>query len=91
MLTIVAHPVDLLYYSDTQWRSPEEYRDGPLTEKIDVWSLGCNMMTILTGLNPHYTIHNYNKYRVSMEKARETLVLETCTDLLFSFLLYTFF
>jgi serine/threonine protein kinase len=47
-----------------QWRSPEEYQDGPLTEKIDVWSLGCNMYAILTGLNPLYDIKDGKKQRV---------------------------
>lgn len=32
-----------------QWRAPEEYADKPLNEKIDVWSLGNNMYTVLTG------------------------------------------
>ena len=27
-----------------QWRAPEEYRDDPLDEKIDIWSLGNNMV-----------------------------------------------
>lgn len=34
------------------WRSPEEYRNDPLTDKIDVWSLGNNIYTILTGVEP---------------------------------------
>lgn len=37
-----------------QWRSPEEYKDGLLNEKIDIWSLGNNMYALLTGLNPIY-------------------------------------
>eukprot|EP00980_Cylindrotheca_fusiformis_P028443 scaffold22599_cov139-Cylindrotheca_fusiformis.AAC.34 len=36
------------------WRAPEEYKDGPLDEKIDVWSLGNNMYGLLTGLYPLY-------------------------------------
>ncbi len=36
------------------WRSPEEYQDLPLTESIDVWSLGNNLYGLLTGLNPLY-------------------------------------
>jgi serine/threonine protein kinase len=31
------------------WRAPEEYFDYPLSEKIDVWSLGNNMYSLLTG------------------------------------------
>jgi len=32
------------------WRAPEEYVDGPLTESIDTWSLGNNFYSLLTGL-----------------------------------------
>ena len=32
------------------YRAPEEYRDGHLNEKIDVWSLGNNIYALLTGL-----------------------------------------
>jgi serine/threonine protein kinase len=32
------------------WRSPEEYYDDPLDEKVDVFSLGNNMYSVLTGL-----------------------------------------
>jgi serine/threonine protein kinase len=32
------------------YRSPEEYVDGLLNEKIDVWSLGNNIYALLTGL-----------------------------------------
>merc|ERR1712113_1075110 len=36
------------------WRAPEEYEDGYLNEKIDVWSYGNNVYAILTGL---YVFH----------------------------------
>mmetsp|Transcript_33674 Transcript_33674/g.81644 ORF Transcript_33674/g.81644 Transcript_33674/m.81644 type:complete len:541 (-) Transcript_33674:38-1660(-) len=32
------------------WRSPEEYKDEHLNEKIDVWSLGNNFYSLLTGM-----------------------------------------
>jgi len=35
-----------------QWRSPEEYFDHPLNEKIDVFSFGNNLHAVLTGLYP---------------------------------------
>ena len=35
-------------------RAPEEYLDGPLSEKLDVWSLGSIMYVLLTGLVPFY-------------------------------------
>lgn len=44
------------------WRAPEEYRDKPLTEQIDVWSLGNNMYTLLTGLNPLYEIRRDREF-----------------------------
>mmetsp|Transcript_37319 Transcript_37319/g.90613 ORF Transcript_37319/g.90613 Transcript_37319/m.90613 type:complete len:258 (+) Transcript_37319:706-1479(+) len=40
------------------WRSPEEYKDEALNEKIDVWSLGNNMYTLLTGLDPFPWLHS---------------------------------
>lgn len=36
------------------WRAPEEYFDYPLDEKIDIWSLGNNMYSVLTGVYPFY-------------------------------------
>jgi serine/threonine protein kinase len=35
-----------------QWRAPEEYRDVPLNEKIDVFSIGNNIYALLTGMEP---------------------------------------
>lgn len=37
-----------------QWRSPEEYFDDPLDEKIDTFSFGNNLYAVLTGLSPFY-------------------------------------
>jgi serine/threonine protein kinase len=34
------------------WRAPEEYRNDALSEKVDVWSLGNNLYTVLTGATP---------------------------------------
>ena len=44
----------LHYLTRVQWRAPEEYIDRPLNEQIDVWSLGVNMYSLLTGLRPFY-------------------------------------
>ena len=38
----------------TKWRSPEEYFDYDLDEQVDVYSLGNNMYSVLTGLYPFY-------------------------------------
>ena len=50
----------LLCLTSYQWRAPEEYKDDPLNEKIDVWSLGNNMFGLLTGLSPFYYIKDDN-------------------------------
>ena len=42
-----------------QWRSPEEYYNEYLNEKVDVFSLGNNIYTLLTGLWVFYDIDNY--------------------------------
>ena len=34
------------------WRAPEEYRNDAVSDKVDVFSLGNNMLTILTGQEP---------------------------------------
>jgi serine/threonine protein kinase len=36
--------------SKIKWRSPEEYFDHGLNQQIDVYSLGNNMYSLLTGL-----------------------------------------
>ena len=36
----------------SQWRAPEEYKDDPLNEAIDIWSLGNNFFALLTGYSP---------------------------------------
>jgi serine/threonine protein kinase len=35
------------------WRAPEEYRNDAVSDRVDVFSLGNNMLTILTGETPH--------------------------------------
>lgn len=49
------------------WRSPEEYMNRPLNEKIDVWSHANNMYVMLTGLQPL-------PYHCSEKGVREGLV-----------------
>lgn len=44
-----------------QWRSPEEYFDNPLDEKVDVFSLGNNIYGLLTGLQVFYDEHETEK------------------------------
>lgn len=44
-----------------QWRAPQEYKDEPLDEKIDIWSLGNNIYSLLTGLSPFYLISDTKK------------------------------
>jgi len=48
-----------------KWRSPEEYFDKALTERVDVFSLGNNMYSLLTGLWPFYDENSVHKIQVS--------------------------
>jgi serine/threonine protein kinase len=45
---------DSFVLASLQWRAPEEYFDHPLDEKIDIFSLGNNLYSTLTGLSPFY-------------------------------------
>eukprot|EP00934_Nitzschia_sp_Nitz4_P000581 Nitzschia sp. Nitz4//scaffold184_size43902//14104//16178//NITZ4_007280-RA/size43902-processed-gene-0.14-mRNA-1//-1//CDS//3329539645//581//frame0 len=53
------------------WRSPEEYKDEPLTEKIDVWSYGSNLYAVLTGLSPFYELDEDGEQRDPKERMVE--------------------
>jgi serine/threonine protein kinase len=52
-----------------QWRSPEEYFDHPLNEKVDVFSLGNNMYSLLTGLWPFYDEEDDQEVKVSVDSS----------------------
>ena len=54
----------LLWFFDFQWRSPEEYYDARLNEKTDIFSLGNNFYTILTGVYPFYEERNEKEVQV---------------------------
>lgn len=43
------------------WRAPEEYLDEPLNEKVDIFSLGNNFYTLLTGESPFYDTYTYDE------------------------------
>ena len=62
-------------HSFTKWRSPEEYKDKPLTEMIDMWSLGNNMYSVLTGLNPFYKTDDSGDVRKKV-KTGETAYID---------------
>jgi serine/threonine protein kinase len=49
-----------------QYRSPEEFRGDFIDEKVDVYSMGNNIYTLLTGLWPFYesSIYAYAIKRV---------------------------
>lgn len=53
------------------YRSPEEFRGDPIDEKIDVFSLGNNLYTLLTGLWPFYEDKPYTVVQTKV-LARET-------------------
>jgi serine/threonine protein kinase len=59
-----------LYYLLSQWRSPEEYQDLPLNEKIDVWSLGTSMYSVLTGLLPFYDVNSSSEVKKKLKKGK---------------------
>jgi serine/threonine protein kinase len=63
--------------SANQYRSPEEYWDKPLDEKIDVWSFGNNLFALLTGRYPFYTLDDDESKKVSSEKL---IVCDTFAD-----------
>lgn len=52
-------------YGRGNWRSPEEYRDQFLNEKVDVFSLGNNIYGLLTGL---MVFHESETYEETQER-----------------------
>lgn len=42
------------------WRAPEEYRNDPLDEQVDVFSLGNNFYVLLTGVYPFPELCEYS-------------------------------
>ncbi|CAB9500486.1 Probable serine/threonine-protein kinase [Seminavis robusta] len=57
------------------WRSPEEYKDLPLDEKIDIWSLGNNFYSILTGVYPFFNVEKDRNIQ-QMIKDGKTAVID---------------
>lgn len=49
-----------LCFSNQQYRSPEEYRGDDIDEKVDVYSMGNNLYTLMTGFWPFYEEHSYS-------------------------------
>jgi serine/threonine protein kinase len=47
-----------LIFNNKQWRSAEEYKDEPLNEKVDIFSLGNNFYSLLVGLFPFYDVED---------------------------------
>ena len=58
----------LVFGQTIQWRSPEEYFDKDLNEQVDIFSLGNNMYSLLTGLYVFYDTDNDEKIQ---ERAKE--------------------
>jgi serine/threonine protein kinase len=50
------------------WRSPEEFVDGLLNEKVDVFSLGNNFYSILTGLWVFYDSKDTKETQARVKK-----------------------
>ena len=47
----------LIWLLCNQYKSPEEIKEGPLTEKVDVWSLGAIIYYILVEKEPYHSMH----------------------------------
>jgi len=54
------------------WRAPEEYVDEALNEKIDVWSYGNNVYSLLTGMWVYYWEEDYKKIKEIISKGEKT-------------------
>jgi serine/threonine protein kinase len=63
-----------VYPSLVQWRSPEEYYDKPLNEKIDIWSLGNNFYGLLTGLAPFYELKHSEDVKQHLKKKEKSFI-----------------
>lgn len=59
-LTLVLY-LRTIHFFGFQWRAPEEYLDEPLNEKVDIFSLGNNFYTLLTGESPFYDTYTYDE------------------------------
>ena len=57
-----------------QWRAPEEYLDKFLTEKLDVYSLGNNIYSLLTGLMPYQEKVNWWDAHLHVKKGDKVFI-----------------
>jgi len=46
----------------------------PLDEKIDIWSLGCNMYSILTGLPPFYDLKGTRDVKKAVQAGEKAFI-----------------
>mmetsp|Transcript_9522 Transcript_9522/g.10902 ORF Transcript_9522/g.10902 Transcript_9522/m.10902 type:complete len:553 (+) Transcript_9522:35-1693(+) len=56
------------------WRSPEEYFDNNLDEKVDIFSLGNNIYSILTGLWVFYDEDNDEKIKERVKAGEKAYI-----------------
>lgn len=54
------------------WRAPEEYADDKLNEKIDVWSFGNNVYSVLTGLWVYYWEDDYKEIKKLIQDGKKS-------------------
>ena len=57
-----------------QWRSPEEYFNYDLNEQVDVYSLGNNMYSLLTGLYVFYDEDNDDKVKERVKQREKPFI-----------------
>jgi len=61
-------------HGNGNWRSPEEYFDHDLTEEVDVFSLGNNMYSILTGLYVFYDEEDDEKVKERVKAGEKAYI-----------------
>eukprot|EP00537_Pseudo-nitzschia_pungens_P009714 CAMPEP_0172381672 /NCGR_PEP_ID=MMETSP1060-20121228/71072_1 /TAXON_ID=37318 /ORGANISM="Pseudo-nitzschia pungens, Strain cf. cingulata" /LENGTH=384 /DNA_ID=CAMNT_0013109459 /DNA_START=610 /DNA_END=1764 /DNA_ORIENTATION=+ len=61
-------------YGAGNWRSPEEYYDEFLDEKVDVFSLGNNMYGLLTGLMVFHEAESYDEVQYRVRRGEKAYI-----------------
>ncbi|CAB9518281.1 Probable serine/threonine-protein kinase [Seminavis robusta] len=56
------------------WRAPEEFKDLPLDEFIDVWSLGNNFYSLLTGVYPYFNVEKDKDIQQMVKDGEKPLI-----------------
>ena len=76
------------FMQNIQYRSPEEYNDYPLNEKIDVYSMGNNIYALLTGL---YIFYEESESKTQVRTIKIFLSAKACSGIAVSSLKFRTF